>query len=183
LLALWPKPGTKMFVQSSSKIPRGILEKWEFGHSPSILRYSQSYARSRLCCSKRGRLSRNITSSSPNLLPLWAELPAIISRRATYSASPLRYRDRIMTVGIIWWIPKLLATIAADREFRCPAKVIQADPRCGAALLDGHEIRLAKANPKAEIVRDDGCGHRCHAQLAFYERFLMDLENFLEKVA
>jgi pimeloyl-ACP methyl ester carboxylesterase len=78
---------------------------------------------------------------------------------------------------------ELLATIAADREFQCPAKVIQADPRCGAALLDGHEIRLAKANPKAEIVRYDGCGHRCHAQLAFYERFLVDLENFLEKVA
>jgi pimeloyl-ACP methyl ester carboxylesterase len=77
---------------------------------------------------------------------------------------------------------ELLANIAADGKFQCPAKIIQADPRCGAALLDGHEIRLAKANPKAEIVRYDGCGHRCHAQLAFYERFLMDLDSFLERV-
>jgi pimeloyl-ACP methyl ester carboxylesterase len=78
---------------------------------------------------------------------------------------------------------ELLAAIATDREFQCPTKIIQADPRRGAALLEGHEIRLAMANPEAEIVRYDGCGHRCHAQRTFDERFLTDLEKFLKKVA
>ena len=49
--------------------------------------------------------------------------------------------------------------------------------------LIGHEIRLAMANPEAEIVCYDGCGHRCHAQRTFDERFLTDLDKFLKKVA
>ncbi|MGO8976392.1 MAG: alpha/beta fold hydrolase [Steroidobacteraceae bacterium] len=76
-----------------------------------------------------------------------------------------------------------LAAIATGREFRCPAKIIQADPRCGAALLDGHEARLAKTNPHAEIVQYRDCGHSPHRTLAFEHRFVGDLEAFVFKVA
>ena len=47
----------------------------------------------------------------------------------------------------------LLAVIATEQKFRCPAKVLQADPRFGPALLQGHEARLAASNPAADIVR------------------------------
>jgi pimeloyl-ACP methyl ester carboxylesterase len=77
---------------------------------------------------------------------------------------------------------QLLADIATDREFRCPTKIIQADPACGAALLEGHDVLLAKTNPKAEIVRYKGCGHRCHAERAFEQRFFEDVGNFLQAV-
>jgi len=78
---------------------------------------------------------------------------------------------------------EVLAVIDTSRAFQCPVKVIQADPHCGAALLDGHEARLAKTNPKAEIVRYAGCGHRCHAAQAFDTRFVADLESFLVRAS
>jgi pimeloyl-ACP methyl ester carboxylesterase len=77
---------------------------------------------------------------------------------------------------------QLLADIATDREFQCPTKIIQADPTCGAALLEGHDVLLAKINPKAEIVRYERCGHRCHAERAFEQRFFEDVQNFLQEV-
>jgi pimeloyl-ACP methyl ester carboxylesterase len=76
----------------------------------------------------------------------------------------------------------ILAAIATGREFRCPSKVIQADPRCGAALLDGHEARLAKANPRAEIVQYRNCGHSPHRTTAFADRFTGDLTAFVSNV-
>lgn len=39
-----------------------------------------------------------------------------------------------------------------------------------------------KTNPKAEIVRYENCGHRCHAERAFERRFFVDVENFLQEV-
>ena len=76
----------------------------------------------------------------------------------------------------------ILAAIPTGREFLCPAKIIQADPRFGAALLEGHEARLAKTNPRAEIVRYDGSDHNPHRSLAFERRFIEDLQTFLSKV-
>ena len=76
----------------------------------------------------------------------------------------------------------VLAAISTDREFLCPVKVIQADPGCGAALLDGHETRLARANARAEIVRYDGCGHTPHRAKAFEQRFMTDLEAFISRL-
>jgi pimeloyl-ACP methyl ester carboxylesterase len=73
----------------------------------------------------------------------------------------------------------ILTTIATDRPFRCPAKIIQADARYGAALLDGHEVRLAKTNPHAEIVQYRDCGHSPHRAIAFEQRFFDDLEAFV----
>lgn len=76
-----------------------------------------------------------------------------------------------------------LAAIATEREFRCPAEIIQADPRCGAALLDGHEARLAKTNPHAKIIQYRDCGHSPHRTLAFEHRFIGDLEAFVSTIA
>ena len=75
-----------------------------------------------------------------------------------------------------------LATIATGREFLCPARIIHADPRFGAALLEGHEARLRKTNPKAEIIHYIGSGHRPHAACAFEQRFIADLEGFVSTV-
>ena len=72
-----------------------------------------------------------------------------------------------------------LAVIETGREFRCPAKIIQPDPRFGAAMLEGHEARLAKTNPKAEIVRYRDCGHSPHRTLGFEECFARDLRAFV----
>lgn len=76
----------------------------------------------------------------------------------------------------------ILTTIATDRPFRCPTKIIQADTRCGAALLDGHEVRIAKVNPHAEIVQYRDSGHSPHRAHAFEQRFMTDLETFLAKI-
>ena len=65
----------------------------------------------------------------------------------------------------------LLGVIATEQNFRCPAKVLQADPRFGPALLQGHEARLAASNPGAEIVRYDNGGHNLHRAKAFEQRF------------
>ena len=46
-----------------------------------------------------------------------------------------------------------LAAIATGQQFLCPTKIIHADPRFGAALLEGHEARLEE--------RRSGCGNRC----------------------
>jgi pimeloyl-ACP methyl ester carboxylesterase len=76
----------------------------------------------------------------------------------------------------------VLAAISTDREFLCPVKIIQADPRLGAALLEGHEARLAQANPHAEIARYDGCGHTPHRAMAFEQRFMTDLQVFISSL-
>jgi pimeloyl-ACP methyl ester carboxylesterase len=73
----------------------------------------------------------------------------------------------------------LLGAIATERKFLCPAKVLQADPRFGPALLQGHEARLAASNPGAEIVRYDHGGHNLHRAMAFEQRFLGDLQSFI----
>lgn len=96
-------------------------------------------------------------------------------------ASALQRQDNRCWANVI--SAAALAGIATDRAFRCPARIIQADPACGAALLEGHEIRLAKTNPNAEIIRYAGSGHRCHAARAFEARFLADLEDFISKLA
>jgi pimeloyl-ACP methyl ester carboxylesterase len=74
---------------------------------------------------------------------------------------------------------ELLAAIATDKAFRCPAKIIQADPRCGAALLDDHAVELANANPHAEIIQYSGCGHAPYRLNAVEQRFFDDLEDFI----
>jgi pimeloyl-ACP methyl ester carboxylesterase len=101
------------------------------------------------------------------------------SRHLLSHASALHRQD-----GRCWEnFSGVLASIATEREFRCPAKIIQADPRCGSALLDGHEARLAKTNPHAEIVQYGDCGHTPHRTLAFEHRFIGDLEAFVSTTA
>ena len=78
-------------------------------------------------------------------------------------------------------LPNLVATLDTTLPFRCPAKVIQADPRMGAALLEGHEVRMATTNPQAEVVRYQDSGHIPHRTFAFAERFFGDVDLFITK--
>ncbi|MGN1288046.1 MAG: alpha/beta fold hydrolase [Bradyrhizobium sp.] len=73
----------------------------------------------------------------------------------------------------------VLAAIPTEREFLCPVRIVQADPGCGAAFLRDHEARLAYGNPRADIVRYEGCGHSPHRAIAFEQRFAADLQAFL----
>lgn len=66
-----------------------------------------------------------------------------------------------------------------DRAFQCPAMLIQADPTLGAAFLDGHELRFARAHPSVRVARYVGCGHAPHRTRAFEGRFRQDLAEFL----
>jgi hypothetical protein len=75
-------------------------------------------------------------------------------------------------------ISGMLAAIPTGREFLCPVKIIQTDPRFGSAFSEGHEARLAKSNPQVEIVRYTDSGHRPHGTLALERRFLGDLQGF-----
>jgi pimeloyl-ACP methyl ester carboxylesterase len=74
-----------------------------------------------------------------------------------------------------------MAAVKTEQPFVRPALVIQADPACGAALLDGHEERLKGSNPTAKIVRYAGSGHAPHRLRAFEERFYGDVEAFTTK--
>ncbi|MEO6341171.1 MAG: alpha/beta hydrolase [Caulobacteraceae bacterium] len=76
----------------------------------------------------------------------------------------------------------LLDTLDTERPFACPVKVIQADPRLGAGLLAGHELRLAETHPEAEIVRYDNAVHAIHMLPAFEERFAEDIAAFSSKL-
>jgi pimeloyl-ACP methyl ester carboxylesterase len=78
--------------------------------------------------------------------------------------------------------PSLLAGVKTDREFRCPTKVVQADPQCGAILLDDQLSRLTMTNPKAEIAQYRNCGHSIHRMRAFEQRFLGDIQAFVSKI-
>ncbi|MGY3529658.1 alpha/beta fold hydrolase [Bradyrhizobium sp. USDA 4452] len=73
----------------------------------------------------------------------------------------------------------VLAAIPTKREFLCPVRIIQADPGCGAALLEDHDARFAHDNPRADIVRYESCGHSPHRSIAFEQRFAADLQTFL----
>lgn len=59
---------------------------------------------------------------------------------------------------------------------------MQADPQCGAILLDDHLSRLKATNPRAEVVQYRNCGHSIHRMRAFALRFLGDVEAFVSKV-
>ncbi|MFB9266873.1 alpha/beta fold hydrolase [Bradyrhizobium erythrophlei] len=76
----------------------------------------------------------------------------------------------------------VLAAIATERKFLCPVRITQSDPRLGAALLEGHETRLAHDNPHAEIIRYGGCGHTPHRSIEFEQRFMADLQAFISSL-
>ncbi|MCC8979673.1 alpha/beta fold hydrolase [Bradyrhizobium acaciae] len=100
------------------------------------------------------------------------------SRHLLSHASALQRQDgRCWADGDV--AGSVLAAIPTEREFLCPVKIIQADPGSGAALLEGHESRFAHGNPRADIVRYEGCGHSPHRAIAFTQRFAADLEAFL----
>src|SRR5207237_4411271 len=93
------------------------------------------------------------------------------SRHLLSHASALQRQD-----GRCWGngnvATSVLAAISTERKFSCPIKIIQADPRFGAALLEGHEARLAHDHTRADIVRYDDSGHMPHRDIAFAQRFI-----------
>ena len=103
----------------------------------------------------------------------------VSSRHLLSHASALQRQD-----NRCWDIPhpRVLAGVKTDHEFRCPAKIVQADPQCGAILLDDHLSRLATTNPHADIVQYRNCGHSIHRMRAFEQRFLGDVQAFVSKV-
>ena len=54
------------------------------------------------------------------------------------------------------------------REFLCPTKIIYADPRFGAGLLEGHEARLRRRirKPKSSATLAPGIDRTQHARLS-----------------
>lgn len=102
----------------------------------------------------------------------------IAPRHLLSQASALQRQDAHSYRSMLQEGDSVLAAVATAKPFACPALIVQADPHCGAALLDGHDQRLAKTNPQAKIVRYDGSGHSPHRALAFEERFFADLETF-----
>jgi pimeloyl-ACP methyl ester carboxylesterase len=102
----------------------------------------------------------------------------IAPRHLLSQASALQRQDTRSYRSILQEGDSVLAAVATAKPFASPALIVQADPHCGAALLDGHDRRLAKTNPQAKIVRYVGSGHSPHRALAFEERFFADLETF-----
>lgn len=76
----------------------------------------------------------------------------------------------------------MLGVIDTKKPFTCPVAVVAADPRCGAALLEGHGERLLQVNPQLTLLNYAGCGHRVHAATAFEGRFMQDLNAFIARV-
>jgi pimeloyl-ACP methyl ester carboxylesterase len=71
-----------------------------------------------------------------------------------------------------------LSAVETAKPFLRPAFIVQADPACGAALLEGHEGRLKATNPRARIIRYLGSGHAPHRLNAYADRFYDDVERF-----
>jgi pimeloyl-ACP methyl ester carboxylesterase len=77
---------------------------------------------------------------------------------------------------------RFLSNIDTARSFQCPATVARGDPHLGAALLEGHDARLASANPQTRILHYKGCGHLLHHTTVFATRFANDIKAFLAEL-
>jgi len=100
-------------------------------------------------------------------------------RQLLSQASALQRMDLRCWEGVA--LPPVGATLAAvetEKPFVRPTLVIQSDPARGAALLDGHEMRLLAVNPTARVKRYDGSGHGPHRLNAYVDRFYDDVERF-----
>jgi hypothetical protein len=101
------------------------------------------------------------------------------SRHLLSHASALQRRDNHSWDDAL---PHVLAALKTDCEFCCPAKIVQADPQCGAALLDYQLSHLTMTNPHAEIIQYRNCGHAIHRMRSFAQRFLADVQAFVSKI-
>jgi pimeloyl-ACP methyl ester carboxylesterase len=66
-----------------------------------------------------------------------------------------------------------LATPLIDAPISCPARVLRADPACGAAFTAADEARFRKVNPGASVVLVEGASHAIHDEEP--ERFTAEL--------
>ena len=73
-----------------------------------------------------------------------------------------------------------LSAIDTTQPFQCVAKVVIGEARLGSAFLDAHVGRLTAVNPGIDILRYAGCGHDPHRTFGHEDRFIGDLEAFLE---
>jgi pimeloyl-ACP methyl ester carboxylesterase len=101
------------------------------------------------------------------------------ARHLLSHASALQRQDNRCWDSVMGPAGGLLAGLEPDRALRMPARVIQADPACGAALLDSHIERFVRSNPAVDVRRYPGCGHSVHRIHAFEQRFFDDLEQFI----
>lgn len=101
------------------------------------------------------------------------------ARHLLSHASALQRQDNRCWGEVIGASGGLLAALEPGRALRVPAKIIQADPACGAALLDRHVERFAATNPRAQVRRYAGCAHSVHRVRAFEQRFFDDLQQFI----
>jgi pimeloyl-ACP methyl ester carboxylesterase len=72
-------------------------------------------------------------------------------------------------------------TISTERPFACPTKIVRGEKRFGAAFWEEHMRMMSATNPRVEIIEYKECGHHPHRMIAFEERFLHDLEDFIGK--
>jgi pimeloyl-ACP methyl ester carboxylesterase len=101
------------------------------------------------------------------------------ARHLLSHASAIQRQDNRCWENVIQPSGGILTAIDTEQQLRLPARVIQADPGCGAAMLDSHVRRWAKTNPHAEVIQYRGCGHSVHRARAFEQRFFDDLKTFI----
>lgn len=70
-----------------------------------------------------------------------------------------------------------------DVPIPAPGVLLQPDRELGAAFFDDHAERLAGVSPRIEIVRMPGVGHLIHDSRTHRDRYLAELDRFLERYA
>ena len=65
------------------------------------------------------------------------------------------------------------------RTLPVPTHVVQADPSCGAVLLDDDVVAFRAANAHAVITRVDGAAHSIHSGPTL-DAYLVELDTFLD---
>lgn len=115
-------------------------------------------------------------SSGPDLLGGTAK-DHISARHLLSHASAIQRLDPRCLAGDL---KETLSAISTEQPLLCPAKLVRGEERLGAALWDRHANLLKETNPHLEIVQYSQCGHHAHRMITLEERFIRDLEDFIE---
>jgi pimeloyl-ACP methyl ester carboxylesterase len=178
VLAQGPHPNVRAVLLEDPSWYMGIPGEWERTKFPGL--FATFCAKQAAWQKENAPLAGYLSFLSNTPSPMGGITSDHISPRHLLShASALQRQD-----NRCWESPhpSLLARVKTDREFRCPTKVVQADPQCGAILLDDQLSRLTMTNPKAEIAQYRNCGHSIHRTHAFEQRFLDDVQAFVSKI-
>jgi pimeloyl-ACP methyl ester carboxylesterase len=178
VLAQGPHPNVRAVLLEDPSWYMGLPGEWERTPFPTI--FATFSAKQAAWQKERAPLATYLSFLSNSPSPMGGIASDHFGSRHLLShASVLQRQD-----NRCWEtpIPRILAALKADREFRCPAKIVQVDPQCGAALLDDQLSRLKMTNPHADIVQYRNCGHSIHRMRAFEQRFLGDVQAFVSRV-